>query len=217
MKLSRIALALGALAFNGSTAHSAAPTPPGTPQELVRKLREGGLIIYVRHERTTKEKAERYAEVVSADCEGDNNLIKAGGERAISNKQAIDSLRIPIGTVISSVYCRTRETATLMFGVPAETHLLDAAEITETRNHDVMRSEALGVIARETKPGTNLVLLGHREGLIAIAGADINTGDTAILQPVEGGPPRIIAFVSSARWTQLAADTAKTETQGATK
>ena len=150
-------------------------------------------------------------------CEGDNNLIKAGGERAISNKQAIDSLRIPIGTVISSVYCRTRETATLMFGVPAETHLLDAAEITETRNHDVMRSEALGVIARETKPGTNLVLLGHREGLIAIAGADINTGDTAILQPVEGGPPRIIAFVSSARWTQLAADTAKTETQGATK
>ena len=215
-KLFQIAV-LGTLACSAAALNAATPVPPGTPQELVRKLRKGGLILYVRHERTTKEKTERFADVVRADCESDNNLIKAGGERAISNAKAMAALRIPIGKVISSVYCRTRETATLMFGVPAETHLLDAAEITETRNHEIMRSDALDVIASEAKPGTNLVLVGHREGLIAIAGADVNTGDTAILQPMRDAPPRIIAFISSARWTQLAADTAKTEAQGAVK
>jgi phosphohistidine phosphatase SixA len=209
--------ALCALFTTATIANSATPVPPGAPQELVRKLRAGGLVIFVRHERTTSVKGERFAEEVQPDCESDNNLIKAGGERALSNNQAIAALRIPIGKVISSVYCRTRETATLMFGMPNVTPVLNAAEITETRYHDVIRSDALALIDRETKPGTNLVLVGHREGLIALAGADINTGDTAILEPIKGAPPRIIAFISNARWTQLAADTAKTEAEGAAK
>lgn len=179
---------------------------------LVERLAQGGLVLYVRHERTTAEPVERHAPVPRPGCEKSNNLGRAGGERALANRTALRQLGLPIGKVFSSPYCRTTETAMLMFGAdPQTTALLASVHATQARGPAQMREDTQRLIAQESVPGWNLVLVGHREGIMALTGADLNTGDTAVLEPVAGAAPRLIGFISALRWTQLGADAARRE------
>lgn len=188
--------------------------PPASPlsgPSLTERLARGGLVIYVRHERTTREPVERFASTVQPGCERDNTVSRAGGDRAIANRHAITLLKLPIGRVFSSPYCRSTETAALMFGKPELTAQLDSVHAAANRTPEQMRLDAVALINKEAMAGKNLVLVGHREGIMALTGADLNTGDAVILEPVAGGLPRVVGFVSNLRWTQLASDAARRE------
>ena len=50
------------------------------------------------------------------DCRLQRNLTDQGREDARAISRAISALRIPIGDVLSSPFCRTMETGRLMFG-----------------------------------------------------------------------------------------------------
>lgn len=180
---------------------------------LTERLLKGGLVIYVRHERATRETAELFSPKMAQGCEQSNNISGAGGARAIANRLAIAQLKLPIGKVFSSPYCRSTETATLMFGIKPElTYEIDSVHATVSRTLDKMRQDAIAFINKESVSNKNLVLVGHREGIMALTGADLNTGDAVILEPVAGAAPRVIGFVPNLRWTQMAADALRRET-----
>jgi hypothetical protein len=74
-------------------------------------LRAGGVTLYFRHVATDfGQNDERYVE---GDCSTQRNLTDAGRADARRIGGEIERLRIPIGEVRASPFCRTVETATL--------------------------------------------------------------------------------------------------------
>jgi len=78
-------------------------------------LRSGGYVLYFRHAATdfsqNDEKMKSYE-----DCADQRNLIDQGRADAKAAGAAIRELRIPVERVLASPFCRTVETAQLLFG-----------------------------------------------------------------------------------------------------
>src|SRR4051812_48853357 len=92
-----------------------AAQPVAQRTSFVETLRAGGNVIAFRHAITDQshqdEAAFRYDQ-----CARQRNLSAAGRAQARAIGRAIRRLRIRIGRVLASPYCRTRETARLAFG-----------------------------------------------------------------------------------------------------
>ncbi len=92
-----------------------APNAPHAGATLLSALRAGGYVLYFRHTATdfgqNDEKMTGFE-----DCANQRNLTDAGRADARAIGAAIRSLGIPIGDVLASPFCRTRETAELIFG-----------------------------------------------------------------------------------------------------
>jgi len=84
---------------------------------LIKKLQSGGYIMYMRHGKTVRKQANRNKKAVDfTDCKSQRNLSSEGFAQVKVIGQAIKTLNIPIGTVLSSPYCRTKDTAKHVFG-----------------------------------------------------------------------------------------------------
>ncbi|HEY1439122.1 MAG TPA: histidine phosphatase family protein, partial [Casimicrobiaceae bacterium] len=106
-----------ALCFAAALPAIAAEAPPGslTGAALLQTLRSGGLILYFRHTSTDFGQND---DAMSGyeDCARQRNLTDGGRDEARRIGGAIKRLNIPIGDVLASPFCRTRETAQLIFG-----------------------------------------------------------------------------------------------------
>lgn len=86
-------------------------------QELIKNLQKGGYIIYMRHGATERKNKKRNKKLVDFNrCETQRNLSNAGKKQVKRIGQIIASLHIPLGKVKSSPYCRTKDTASAVFG-----------------------------------------------------------------------------------------------------
>src|SRR5258708_31801027 len=82
---------------------------------LLAKLREGGYVLYMRHTSTDFSQNDTSSRSFE-DCANQRNLTDKGRDEARAIGQHIKRLRIPVGTVLASPFCRTMETARLAFG-----------------------------------------------------------------------------------------------------
>src|SRR5262252_5186444 len=83
--------------------------------QLLTALREGGLIIYFRH--TSTDFGQNDDQMTGfEDCARQRNLTDAGREEARRIGAELKRLNIPVGEVLASPFCRTMETARLIFG-----------------------------------------------------------------------------------------------------
>jgi hypothetical protein len=83
--------------------------------KLLSALRGGGYVLYFRHTSTDFGANDEHM-TSYADCATQRNLTEQGRAEARRIGAAIQSLAIPIGKVMASPFCRTMETAQLMFG-----------------------------------------------------------------------------------------------------
>src|SRR6266704_7202881 len=90
-----------------------AQTLAGRP--LLAALKAGGLVLYFRHTSTDFGQNDDQMSGYE-DCARQRNLTDRGRDEARQIGAAIRRLRIPIGEVLASPFCRTRETAQLIFG-----------------------------------------------------------------------------------------------------
>jgi phosphohistidine phosphatase SixA len=153
---------------------------------LVTALRSGGYVIYFRHARTDFSMPDTDRANL-ADCSTQRNLSDEGRADARAIGAAIRALRIPIGAVLSSEYCRTRETAELAFGRVETTRDLTSRASTTSPEEEAERIEALRrLLATPPAPGTNTVLVGHQFNLQDATGVTIAEGEAAIFASVAG-------------------------------
>ena len=82
--------------------------------ELINGLQTGGYIIYMRHGMTNHEQKDNTQDF--NDCTQQRNLSNSGREQLEIIAKAIRVLKIPIGDVLSSPYCRAKQTADITFG-----------------------------------------------------------------------------------------------------
>src|SRR5215470_6602783 len=118
-----IRILVAALALLAATPALAQDAPPRSAlparepgaQELLAALRHGGFVLYFRHAATdfsqNDEKMKRFE-----DCADQRNLVDQGRADARAAGAAIRELKIPVERVLASPFCRTVETAQLLFG-----------------------------------------------------------------------------------------------------
>jgi phosphohistidine phosphatase SixA len=89
-----------------------------------------------------------------------------------------------VGDVLSSEYCRTRETAELAFGRVTPSRDLTSRASTTDEAERAERIEALrGLLSTPPPTGVNTVLVGHLFNLQDATGISIAEGEAAIFLP----------------------------------
>jgi hypothetical protein len=184
-----------ALAF----AAIASAQSPLDGKALLERLRAGGVTLYFRHVATDfGQNDQRY---VDGDCTTQRNLTDAGRADARRIGAEIARLKIPIGEVRASPYCRTIETATLMFG--------RAERAPEARGGpaqaDGDRYAALkALLATPPARGTVRVIASHGNPFRAITDAAyLQEGEAAVVAPAPGPGFTVIGRIAKDDWAML--------------
>ena len=133
-------------------------------QQLIKAIQSGGYILYMRHamtEHSTKDSRINTFE----SCGKQRNLSEQGRKQAAIIGQAVKTLNVPIGKVLSSPFCRCKDTAKLSFGQ----YSVDP-NLQFSMSKDKAESKRLGdylfqLMKKSTIDSTNLVLVGHTSNL----------------------------------------------------
>src|SRR2546430_9601808 len=94
---------------------SSLPSREIAPPQLLAELLKGGYILYFRHAATDFSQNDAGMKSYE-DCANQRNLIDRGRSDARAAAAAIRNLGIPVERVLASPFCRTVETAQLLFG-----------------------------------------------------------------------------------------------------
>jgi histidine phosphatase superfamily protein (branch 1) len=168
--------------------------------ELLQELRKGGYILYFRHSATDFSKNDD-AMTSFEDCASQRNLTDGGRAQARVIGEEIRSLAIPVGKVIASPYCRTVETAMLIFGRAEKSN--DVRGGPGTANSPGRYAALRKLLSTRPPAGTNLAIASHGNPFHAVAGPPyLVEGEAAIVRPL-GNDFEIFARIRSERWGEL--------------
>lgn len=136
------------------------------------------------------------------DCASQRNLTDAGREQARRIGGEVRRLGIPIGEVLASPFCRTVETAMLIFGKATKTQEVRGGPV---RSDDPKRYLGLKkILETKPRPGTNTAISSHGNPYYAVFGPPyLAEGEVAVIRP--GGPSRFepVARIRLADWESL--------------
>lgn len=185
------------------------------PADLIGKLRSGGYIIYLRHTHT--DSATKDIDLSNMkDCSKQRVLNDEGKDKAKQIGAAFTELKIPVGEVLTSEYCRARDTATLAgFEKIAETADLnnDSGEPLTTKEQSEKRKLALQeMLAKAPASGKNTLIVGHVPNIRIAAGDDFGSmkeGDFAVFAPKGAGAYDAAGIVKLADYLGLAKTASK--------
>lgn len=181
---------------------TSAPAAVLAPAALVVELRKGGYLLYFRHAATDMSRNDAAMKSFD-DCANQRNLVDSGRADARMIGAAFAALAIPAGPVMASPYCRTMETARLIFGRVQAMPEARGGPITPNQpdRYAELRSYFVGTVPR----GTNTVISSHGNPFISIAGPPyLAEGEMAVVQP-RGNDFEVIARVRVEDWATLVA------------
>ena len=176
---------------------------------LIEALRQGDYNIYFRHAATDWSQNDHVlteGDWTSCDPEQMRQLSEDGRMQARRIGEAIQCLNIPVCSILSSEYCRARETAQLMdLGQVVPTRKLMNMRLTHlVGGRSTMIKRARQVIGRYPEEGTNTVLVAHGNLLQVATGEYTVEGGAAVFAPKGDGTFALMALISPEEWVQLA-------------
>jgi phosphohistidine phosphatase SixA len=203
-------LPFGARAAEPAPAQTAVPPKPtfvekaATPQ-LLDQIRKGGFVLYLRHGTTDSTRPDRLPSVDLDDCNTQRPLSDAG--RALMRQVGL-SIResgIPLGRIIVSPMCRTKESAWVALGKKFEIDeaLMYSANMTSEEKKP--RIEALKkLLQAPVASGTNTLLVAHAPNLDDLIGFFVKPEGTMVVFR-QGGPDgyEYLASIHPDDWARL--------------
>jgi broad specificity phosphatase PhoE len=173
---------------------------------VLAELRYGGYVLYFRHAATdfsqNDEKMKRYE-----DCADQRNLVDKGRADARAAGAAIRQLGIPVERVLASPFCRTVETAQLLFG--------RAERMPEVRGGPAVTAGSdryaplKRILAAPVRAGGNLVVVSHGNPFYSVAGPPyLAEGEAAVVRPL-GADFQVVARIRIDGWEALQGGAAK--------
>jgi phosphohistidine phosphatase SixA len=196
----------GALALSFAAALPAiaaeAPSEPLTGAALLQTLRGGGLILYFRHTSTDFAQND---DAMSGyeDCARQRNLTDRGRDEARRIGAAIKRLDIPIGDVLASPFCRTRETAQLIFGRATVAPAVRGGPARP--DSDDRYAELRKLLSTPPSRGSNLAIASHGNPFHALTDIQLSEGEAAVILPLGAQGFRIAARIPKDGWDALTA------------
>jgi len=182
---------------------------PLAGESLVEALRRGGYVIYFRHAATDWSQNDRVTargEWTSCDPDRMRQLSDQGRNQARRIGEAIQRLQIPVGRVLSSEYCRARQTAELLDLGPVKptTDIMNMRAAHLVGGREAVVDRARMELGRPPEDGTNTVLVGHGNLMRAATGAYTGEAGAGVFEPLGEGNFRLLAQLAPADWMQLA-------------
>jgi len=177
-------------------------------RDLIDALREGGYIIYFRHAETDWSQ-EDHVSVVGEWTSCDPNRMRQLSDkgRAVARQigVAIKRLNIPVGDVLSSEYCRTRETAALMHLGPVETtrEIMNMRVAEMVGGAEAVIQRAQRHLGTPPRPGTNTIIVAHGNLMRAATGEYTDEAGAGVFAP-RAGKFQLVALLGPESWQMLA-------------
>lgn len=181
---------------------TAAPAPdrPAVSAAMVGRLRRGGYVLAFRHAATDPSATDMTGD--PSDCARQRNLDARGRRQSGEIGRAFRELGIPVGRVLASPVCRTRDTARLAFGRARASEALLSPEFVSGAGAEGRQSSRLRRLLRQPpRAGTNTVLVSHAAAIGAATGLDLAEGEAAVIRPAQG--PRgfdVVDRVEAREW-----------------
>lgn len=173
---------------------------------LLNELRKGGYVLYIRHGITDNSRADRYPDVDLNDCGTQRVLSDQGRSLMREVGKQFRAAKIPVGEMLVSPMCRTRESAELAairsdFAVSE--FLMYSANMTSSEKKP--RLEALkALLVKPVPPGSNRVLLAHAPNLADLIGFFVKPEGTVVVFAQQGAQGyEYVASIHPASWSDL--------------
>lgn len=189
------------------TEPAAVPEIPAT-KETLKSLRGGGFVIYMRHAPTDTSKPDAVPMVDLKNCATQRNLSDEGRKLATSIGRSVQAGGIPVGEVIHSPFCRTRETAQLTFPGPGaklreEPRLAYPSNMTAEEKKPVL-DMTRQLLSAPVPAGTNRVLVGHAQNVAELMDLFVKPeGAMVIFRPKGDGKFDYVASIPPTAWAGL--------------
>ena len=169
----------------------------GTP--LADALRKGGYVLYFRHTATDFSQPDM-AMTTYEDCKSQRNLSDEGRKQAREIGANFREMKIPVGEVLASPYCRTMEVARLAFDKAVATPAVRGGPAAaEGDRYAGLKT----LLSKPVEGAVNRVISGHGNPFRAIAGAPhLSEGEMVVIKPL-GDKYAIVARVPYSAWPAL--------------
>ncbi len=166
----------------------------------VDRLRRGGYVVALRHAATDRTATDMTGNL--RDCSRQRNLNAAGRRQARAIGRAFRRLEVPVGRVLASPFCRTRDTARLAFGRARPSRALLSPDF--FGGGDGAQRRRGGLRRLLTLPpgrGSNTVLVSHEAAIDAATGVTVEEGEAVIVAPGAGRRRfKIVTTVEAGAW-----------------
>jgi virginiamycin B lyase len=173
------------------------------PPPLAERLRRGGYVLAFRHAATDLAMSDSTRDL--RDCSRQRNLTAEGRHQARLIAREFRRLAIPVGGVLVSPFCRTRETATLAFGRAVPSRALLSAEFFEGERGGKRQPARLRrLLARPPRRGTNMILVSHNFAIDDATGESLAEGEAVIVAPGRGRRGfEVVSRLEASDWARL--------------
>lgn len=195
-------------AFLFALASVAASAQTASPQALLGALKQGGLVVFMRHGETGPAYADR-EKAVMGDCATQRNLDAVGRAQNVEMAAALKALTVPVGTVWSSEFCRSWQTAEALFGpksytttsklsVPPSYPGVNAAD--KSANNTYLQA----MLAEKPAAGSNTWLISHGVNVLLATGYHPNEqGEIVLFRPDGKGAYTRLGSIEPGDWKRL--------------
>ncbi|MBZ0139598.1 MAG: histidine phosphatase family protein [Pseudorhodoplanes sp.] len=167
----------------------AAPASAVDAGALWDSLRQGGRVALIRHAEAPGGAGDP-AGFRLDDCATQRNLSERGRRAAAELGARIRTQRVPVARVLTSQWCRCRETARLMdLGEPVEAPTFNNAFAQRTPREDLERG-ARDLIAGWRGPGT-LIVVTHGANILELTAIHPAQAAIVVVEPQPAAPDRL--------------------------
>ena len=171
--------------------------------KIIGLIQQGGYVLYFRHAHTDHNQADSDRSTLS-DCATQRNLDEQGRREATAIGQAFKTLKIPVGKVLSSPYCRTKETATLAFGRVEVTPELGFSISKNQQETDQLAQALKRMLATAPNSGVNTVLVSHSGNLKDAADVWLKPeAAMAVFKPHDHGSFEFVGIIAPDAWPAM--------------
>lgn len=179
--LSRAVQALVVATLLAGCAPATSQTGAIAATTVISELRRGGMVIVMRH---GADKGKDSSAVDVADCVTQGALTDAGRRDLAAMAADLARLALPISDVLASPYCRTLETARIVFGrVTPSDALVRPASGAPMASDEPRLATVKRMLSTAPPSGRDTVLVTHSEIIRAALGVDAAVGESIIVRP----------------------------------
>ena len=198
----RLAAALAAAIAVLALAGAAGGAPDADPA-LASALQRGGLVLVLRHAATDFSKPDQDP-IVLSDCGTQRNLSADGRAEARTIGRGVRRLKLRIGSVLASPFCRTKETARIAFGrFTVNMALLNTIVAEHDARWRRQIRAARRLLGTKPAPGTLTVLVTHGIVVQDMTGLTLEEGETLVFRPLGNSRFRLLGRILAGEWRTL--------------
>ena len=162
-------------------------------------LKQGGYVILIRHGAVDNLSRSTSPDADFEGCEGQYNLTDEGRDLVKHLGNSLRKRKIPIGGVLASPLCRTRDTARIAFGAFRVFPLLEPLPESDLEDRQ-QRIDAITRVIADHKGRDNLVLITHEPNIDALTLEVADFATMVVVKPDGKGGFKVIRKLPPNEW-----------------